>query len=294
MDRNPVAPPVVVGVDGSSSALDAVAWAADECARHHVPLRLVHAYFLPATGYPNMIVNASEVLAAFDAQGRLWLSEAEAAARAVNPGIAVETSIFSGSAIPLLIEESANARTVVVGSRGLGGFTGLLVGSTAAALTAHSRCPVVVVRDRVAGAGPVVVGVDGSPASESAIGFAFEAASTCDAPLTAVLSWTDVLVESSFQAVRFSMDWSEVEAEQQRLLAERLAGWQEKFPDVHVDRLVVRDRPERALLRLAETARLLVVGSRGRGGFSGLLLGSTSQALVHHAPCPLAVVRPTS
>jgi len=291
MDRNPVAPPVVVGVDGSPSALDAVAWAADECARHHVPLRLVHTYFLPATGYPNMIVNASEVLAAFDAQGRLWLAEAEAAARAVAPGIAVETALFSGTAIPLLIEESANARTIVVGSRGLGGFTGLLLGSTAVALTAHARCPVVVVRTRVAGAGPVVVGVDGSPASESAIGFAFEAASTRGAPLTAVLSWTDVLVESSFQAVRFSMDWSEVEDEQRRLLAERMAGWQEKYPDVVVERVVVRDRPVRALVRAAQHARLLVVGSHGRGGFTGMLLGSTGQALVHHAPCPVAVVR---
>ena len=291
MDRNPVAPPVVVGVDGSSSALDAVVWAADECARHHVALRLVHTYSLPATGYPNMIVNASEVLAAFDAQGRLWLAEAEEAARAVAPGIAVETSLFSGSAIPLLIEESANARTVVVGSRGLGGFTGLLIGSTAAALSSHSRCPVVVVRNRVAGAGPVVVGVDGSPSSESAIGFAFEAASTCDAPLTAVLSWTGVLVESAFQAVRFSMDWSEVEDEQRRLLAERMAGWQEKYPDVVVERVVVRDRPVRALVRAAQHARLLVVGSHGRGGFTGMMLGSTSQALVHHAPCPVAVVR---
>ncbi|HWO66413.1 MAG TPA: universal stress protein [Umezawaea sp.] len=291
MDRNQVAPPVVVGVDGSPTALDAVTWAADECARHHVPLRLVHTYFLPATGYPNLIVNASEVLAAFEAQGRLWLAEAEAAANAAAPGIAVETALFSGTTIPLLIEESANARTVVVGSRGLGGFTGLLLGSTAVALTAHARCPVVVVRARVAGAGPVVVGVDGSPASESAIGFAFEAASTCGAPLTAVLSWTDVLVESAFQAVRFTMDWSEVEAEQQLLLAERMAGWQEKYPDVVVERVVVRDRPVRALVRAAQHARLLVVGSHGRGGFTGMLLGSTSQALVHHAPCPVAVVR---
>ncbi|MEO6085674.1 MAG: universal stress protein [Umezawaea sp.] len=291
MDRNPVAPPVVVGVDGSPSALDAVTWAADECARHHLPLRLVHAYFLPATGYPNMIVNASEVLAALDAQGRLWLDEAEAVAHTVAPGIAVETSLFSGQAIPLLVDESEGARTVVVGSRGLGGFTGLLLGSTAAALTAHSRCPVVVVRNRTTDSGRVVVGVDGSPASESAIAFAFEAASMREAPLTAVLSWTDVLVESAFQATRFSMDWSEIEDEQQRSLAERMAGWQEKYPDVVVERVVVRDRPVRALVRAAQHARLLVVGTHGRGGFTGMLLGSTSQALVHHSPCPVAVVR---
>jgi nucleotide-binding universal stress UspA family protein len=167
-----------------------------------------------------------------------------------------------------------------------------MVGSTAAALAAHAHSPTVVVRGTTTTDGPVVVGVDGSPAGEAAIGFAFEAASLRDAPLTAVLSWPDSLLEGRVQSTLFTTAEAEIVQEQERVLAERLAGWQEKYPDVPVERVVVRDRAAHALLRIAEHARLLVVGSRGHGGFTGLLLGSTSQALVHHAPCPVAVVRP--
>jgi nucleotide-binding universal stress UspA family protein len=286
------AAPIVVGVDGSACALTAVNWAARECVRHHVPLRLVHGYELPVRGYPEILMAAHEVRGAIEEQGRTWLAEAETAARAAAPAVEVRTDLVEQGATPLLIEESQQARLVVLGSQGLGGFTGLLAGSTAVALTAHGRCPVVVVRGTDSEVGPVVVGVDGSPASEAAIGFAFEAASARDAPLTAVLTWTDFHVETGYGTPRPAIDWAQVENDELRLLAERLAGWQEKYPDVHVDRLVVRDRPVRALLGLAEHARLLVVGSRGHGGFTGMLLGSTSQALVYHSPCPLAIVRP--
>ncbi|MET1072725.1 MAG: universal stress protein [Umezawaea sp.] len=289
---NPVAPPVVVGVDGSATALDAVVWAAEDCARSHVPLRLVHCYILPTGGYPELIVDGRGFAAALEQQGRQYLDEAEAAALTAAPGVTVETRLLLTPPIPQLVEESKHARTVVLGSRGLGGFTGILIGSTAVALAAHGHSPIVVVRGGTALDGPVVVGVDGSPASEAAIAFAFDTASVLGAPLTAVLSWTDALVDSAFQATKFTMAELEDEEGRTRLLAERLAGWQEKYPDVPVDRVVVRDRPATALLRLAEHARLLVVGSRGRGGFTGMLLGSTSQALVHHAPCPVAVVRP--
>ena len=90
------------------------------------------------------------------------------------------------------------------------------------------------------------------------------------------------------------LDWDAVHEGERRLLAERLAGWQQEFPDVKVTRVVTRDRPVRSLLEAAHTAQLLVVGSRGRGGFSGMLLGSTSHALLHHSPCPVAVVRDRS
>ncbi|MEO6083333.1 MAG: universal stress protein [Umezawaea sp.] len=289
---NPVAPPVVVGVDGSATALDAVAWAADDCARHHLPLRLVHCYTFPTGGYPELIVDGQGFAAALEERGRQWLEEAEVAAHTCAPDVTVETRLLLTPTIPQLIEESKHARAVVLGSRGLGGFTGILIGSTAVALAAHGHCPTAVVRGTTTVDGPVVVGVDGSTASEAAIAFAFDAASVREAPLTAVLSWTDALVDSALQATRFTMAELKDEESQTRLLAERLAGWQEKYPDVTVDQVVVRDRPAPALLRLAENARLLVVGSRGRGGFTGMILGSTSQALVHHAPCPVAVVRP--
>ncbi|KOX14551.1 universal stress protein [Saccharothrix sp. NRRL B-16348] len=285
--------PIVVGVDGSASALAAVKWAAEEAARHRVPLKLVHAFLLPTRGYPEIVLTGHEVREAFEQQGSRWVDEAAAAARAAVPEVEVETAVVIDRPAAALIAASDGARLVVLGSQGLGGFSGLLAGSVAVAVTAHGKCPVVVVRDEIRRDGPVVVGVDGSPTSEEAIAYAFAEASLLGAPLTAVIAWTDFLVDSAYHS-RFTVDWSQVEDEQLRLLAERLAGWQEKYPDVHVDRVVVHDRPVRALLDAAKDARLLVVGSHGQGGFTGMLLGSTSQALVYHAPCPLAVVRATA
>ncbi|MFI6096522.1 universal stress protein [Lentzea sp. NPDC051213] len=283
------AAPVVVGVDGSSSALEAVRWAADDCTRHHAPLRLVHGYLLPTHGLPEALLTSTEVRRAIEAQARTWLDAAAEVARAEALGIEVTTHVATWGAATLLIEESREARLIVLGSQGLGGVTGLLVGSTALALASHGRCPLVVVRGTPPPRGPVVVGVDGSPASEAAIAFAFEAASMRDTSLTVVMAWHNFMIGSAPQV---EINWDHVEEEQQRLLAQRLAGWQEKYPDVQVQRVVVRDRPVRALMGFGEQAQLLVVGSHGHGGFAGMLIGSTSQALVYHAPCPLAIVRP--
>ncbi|MFE2752307.1 universal stress protein [Actinosynnema sp. NPDC059335] len=283
--------PIVVGVDGSTSALTAVEWAAEEAARHHVPLEILHTYVLPRRGYPDLVLTADNVRKAFEQQAWQWTEEAAAAARAATPATEVETSVVVDRPAAALVAASRHARLVVLGSRGLGGFTGLLLGSVAVAVTAHAQSPVVVVRGGFHEDGPVVVGVDGSPASERAIAFAFDQASSAGVPLTAVIAWTDFPVESAYQS-RITVDWSQVGGEQSRLLAERLAGWQEEYPDVHVVRAVVRDRPVHALLAAARGARLLVVGSHGAGGFRGMLLGSAGHALVHHAPCPVAVVRP--
>ncbi|GAA3873613.1 universal stress protein [Saccharothrix violaceirubra] len=280
--------PIVVGVDGSDSALDAVRWAATEAARHRVPVRLVHSYLMPDYAYPGVVVDPGEVRRELEARGAKWL----AAARAEVRHVPVDAELVHGGPAATLIERSEGARMVVLGAHGQGGFAGRLLGSVPTAVTAHGHCPVVVVRGEPS-SGPVVVGVDGSPVSEAALDYAFEAASTRDAPLVAVHAWTDWLVESAFGGLA-TPDAETVEADERRLLAERLAGRQEKFPDVKVDRVVVHDRPVRALMAHAARAALVVVGSRGRGGFTGMLLGSTSQALVHHAPCPVAVVRPVS
>jgi nucleotide-binding universal stress UspA family protein len=284
--------PIVAGVDGSASALSAVGWAAQECARHKVPLRLVHAYVLPTRGYPEVILAGTDIREAIEQLGRDKLEEAAAAARAAAPDVEVTTEVVCCGATALLIEESKTARLVVVGSQGLGTVTGMLVGSTALALSAHGKSPVIVVRGTAVADGPVVVGVDGSATSEAALAFAFETASLRRAQLTVLMCWTDFMVESAYTASRFTVDWAEVEADERRLLAQRLAGWQEKYPDVQVHPVVVRDRPVRALIRYGAEAQLVVVGSHGHGGFAGMLLGSTSQALVYNAPCPLAIVRP--
>ncbi|RAS71286.1 nucleotide-binding universal stress UspA family protein [Lentzea atacamensis] len=262
--------PVVVGVDGSSSALAAVAWAARACVRHDAPLRLVHAYTLPTRGYPEVISSARELRSAMYDQGRMWLSQAVAVARAEAPDVPVEHDLRMEHPTPVLLAESTRAREVVVGSHGLGGFTGALVGSTAVALSVHGECPVVVVRGQQHD-GPVVVGVDLSPGSDPALGFGFEEAAAMGVPLVAALAQVD---------------------EPSSSLNARLSGWPQKHPDVAVEELVVGERPIPSLLELGERAGLLVVGSRGRGGFAGMLLGSTSQALIYHAPCPVAVVRP--
>ena len=283
--------PIVVGVDGSASALAAVSWAAAECARHHVPLRLVHGFMVPVSGYPEFVITAVEARQAIEQQARDWLTEAAAAARATAPGVEITTQMLYCGGGGLLVEESKRARLVVVGSRGLGTVTGLLVGSTAVALAAHGHSPVVVVRGTETPHGPVVVGVDGSPTSEAALEFAFEAASSRGVVLIALMTSQDFTLDSAYNVSRIATDWAQVEEDERRLLAQRLAGWQEKYPDVQVHRVVLRDRPARALMRYGAEAQLLVVGSHGHGGFAGMLIGSTSQALVHHAPCPLAIVR---
>ena len=207
-------------------------------------------------------------------------------------GLDVEQQLIVGFPIPVLTAESERAQLVVIGDRGLGGVTGLLLGSVATALAAHAESPVVVVRgddEDPDPSAPIVVGVDGSPVSEAALAFAFDAAAARGVPLVAVHTWWDVSVDPAMAPL---LDWDAIERDERRLLAERLAGWGEKYPDVRVQRVVLRDRPAHALVEQSRGAQLVVVGSRGRGGFTGLLLGSVSHAVLQRAQCPVAVVRP--
>ncbi|WP_296374256.1 universal stress protein [Pseudonocardia sp.] len=283
---------VVVGVDGSEDSLRAVRWGADEAARRSVPLRLVHAFDRTAehvVGLPALGEQDRDILLE---QARRLLTEAAAVAETAFPGLEVQAQLVVGYPIPVLADESGRAQLVVLGSAGRGRFLELLAGSVASGLAAHGRCPVVVVRgaeqDRSA---PVVVGIDGTPASEAAIAFAFETASVRHAPLVAVHAWQTPLVGT------VPPDPAVVTAAEgvaHEILAERLAGWTEKYPDVHVRRAVVDDRPAPLLVREARGAQLLVVGSRAHGRLAGAFLGSVGHALVHRAPCPVAVVRPES
>jgi nucleotide-binding universal stress UspA family protein len=286
-------PPIIVGVDGSVSARQAVLWAAREAAHRKAPLRLVHATV--AIGGYTPVALPQEVYDALAGEGRESLRQATELVRDLTPGVDVSTDLRTGSPAQILVAESRAARMLVLGSRGLGGFTGMLVGSVAVALAAHGHCPIVVVRGEHTtdtGSRPVVVGIDGSPASEAAIGFAFEQASWLGVLLVALHTWSDTIPASTLPNVM--VDWKSVEEEEQRVLAERLAGWQEKYPDVSVQRVFTPGRPAHSLLVQTREAQLVVVGSRGRGGVKGMLLGSTSQALLHHSACPVAVVRPES
>jgi nucleotide-binding universal stress UspA family protein len=293
MGQNQTQRAVVAGVDGSECGLQAVRWAAAEALQRQLPLRLVAAHAWPSGGLvgdPGLGVDYRAVLRDV-VLGHLATAAADA--RQVAPELDIEQVEVTGYPVPVLLGESAHAEIVVLGDRGLGGFTGLLIGSVAVEVTAHASCPVIVVRgsepDRTGPRPePVVVGVDGSPTSEAATAFAFEAASLRRVPLVAVHVWRDVLVDATMAPL---LDWDVIDSDEREVLAERLAGWTEKYPDVPVRRLVARDRPARALVEESGRAQLVVVGSRGRGGFHGLLLGSVSQALLHHAHCPVAVVR---
>ena len=287
--------PVVVGIDGSESARMAADWAADEAARRRARLRIVHANLWPTVLMPGGHYPIQDQQPTLES-GQKMVHEAAEQARLRHPGLTVDEEVVTAPPADLMLTESRTAQLVVLGSRGLGGFTGLLVGSVSSAVAGHGACPLVVIRTsnpdgQPPTEGPVVVGVDGSPNDTPALRFAFEAADRRGAALIALHTWSDVSVEVPEREWHRFLDWEAVADSERRLLAERLAGWQQEFPDVQVQRVVTRDRPVRSLLRAAEPAQLLVVGSRGRGGFTGMLLGSTSRALLHHSPCPLAIVR---
>jgi nucleotide-binding universal stress UspA family protein len=263
----------------------------------HLPLRLVQAVKVPMVPYQGGLMDEGyfDGMAEF---GRQQLAGFQAEITGVHPDLDIHTEVVIADPVATLVAESETARLLVLGSRGLGGFTGILVGSTAVAVVARGHCPVAVIRGRTPDGvppvgGPVVVGLDGSPASEAAIAIAFEEASLRGAGLVAVHTWSEYRSDNAHAYARqFVVDWDAIDTREREVLAERLAGWQEKYPDVPVRRVVTRDRPVRALLEHAADAQLLVVGSRGHGGFTGMLLGSTSQALIYHATCPLLVARP--
>lgn len=286
---------VVVGVDGSDNARRAVRWGAAEARRRDLPLRLMIAFGWvhgSVAGHPELGESYREILLRH-AHEQLAAATAEATAEA--PGIDVETQLVVGSPIAVLGDEARRAHLLVLGDRGVGRIEGLVVGSVAAALAAHATCPVVVVRGAErdpseAASLPVVVGVDGSATSDAAVAFAFEAAAARRVSIVAVHSWWEPVFDPAMSAMVF--DWGAIQAEEARLLTQRMAGWTEKFPEVFVEHHVTRDRPAHSLLEQAAQAQLVVVGSHGRGGFSSLVLGSVSHALLHRSPCPVAVVRP--
>jgi nucleotide-binding universal stress UspA family protein len=194
----------------------------------------------------------------------------------------------------VLHEHSKAAELLVVGDSGRGRIASALVGSVALSVAARAACPVVVVRGLPAipsGTLPVVVGIDGTPLSEAALAFAYDAAAAWGVPLVAVHTWLD---EINDPALADLVDWQTAAVQAEEVLAERLAGWSEKYPDVPVERLVARGLPGHALLDQAAKAQLVVVGSRGHGEIAGLLLDSVSNALVHKATCPVAIVRATA
>jgi nucleotide-binding universal stress UspA family protein len=283
---------ILVAVDSSPQSDAAVRWAAHEAALRHLPVRLAHVVVPVTVSWP---------VASFAADYSKW--QEDNAQHAINQArnvlsahlgqietTAPETEVLYGYAVPTLVGASKDASMLVVGSRGIGAFGRAVIGSTSSGLVHHAHCPVVIVHsdqepsaDRTL---PVLLGVDGSEASEAATAFAFDEASHRGVDLVALHAWSDVGIFPLLGG-----DWHRYEDEGHEVLGERLAGWQERYPDVNVHRRIVCDLPARWLIEESRRAQLVVVGSHGRGGFAGMLLGSVSTAVAESANAPVVVVR---
>lgn len=289
---------VVVAVDGSDASKQAVRWAANTANKRGIPLRLASSYTMPQFLYAEGMVPPQELFDDLQAEALEKVEEARGIAHEVAPEIKIGHTIAEGSPIDMLLEMSTDVTMIVMGSRGLGGLSGMVMGSVSGAVVSHAKCPVVVVRedsavDENTKYGPVVVGVDGSEVSQKATEMAFAEADARNCELIAVHTWMDMQVQASLAGLAAAQQqWDEVERQQTNMLIDQLAPLVEQYPNVQVKKLITRDRPVRALTEASEGAQLLVVGSHGRGGFKGMLLGSTSRALLQSSPCPMMVVRP--
>ncbi|MEU7815998.1 universal stress protein [Pseudonocardia sp. NPDC049154] len=278
---------VVVGIDGSDHALQAVRWAAAEAQGRGVRLRLVAAVHPPRTDLvlPPRETDKQHLTRMRAARGPL--NTAAAAAAAVAPELEIDREVIGGAPAQVLVEESTTATLVVVGHRGRGGFTGLLLGSVGITLAAEATCPVVVVRGHTDRPSGVVVGVDGTPLGDAALGFGFAEAARRGGPLVAVRAWAEAALDPFLEPL---LDWDAIAADEREVLDRALAPWEEGFPAVDVRRVLVRANAAKTLIAQSGTAALVVVGSRGRDGLRGVMLGSVGQALLQHAPCPVAVI----
>lgn len=285
-------PPVLAAVDGSPSSYRAAAWAAVEASMHQCGLHLVNSWVLPVGFGPETTLSANDLQWLHD-EGDRVLSEAGHVARTAVSAqeLTVTAEAIDTLIVPALVQRSCSARMLVVGSRGLGAFQRGLLGSVGNAVTHHARCPVAVIHadtalDVAAAARPILVGVDGSGNSLPAVELAFDEAARRKVGITALHAWSDT--SGLDIPVR---NWDSAEESAKALLAENLAGYTEKYPDVSVRRVVTADRPVRSLLDASADAQLVVVGSHGRGGFASMLLGSTSNALLHAVDIPIVIVR---
>jgi nucleotide-binding universal stress UspA family protein len=259
-------------------------------------VQLLYSASLPLIGYP-ALGYPSDFVELTDREGRRLLDQAAQQITASQTDLEVDTVLSRSDPRRALVDASDGAALTVVGSRGGGRMQEVLLGSVALHVAAHGHSPVAVVPyDRDNRQGSVLVGVDGRADTEAAVGFAFDEAAVRGAELIAVMAF-DNNARQGFARRSITFEVGEAQ-EEHAVISEQLAGWAEKYPDVQVHEYVFRGRAAECLVGYAEQAplaqrpQLIVVGSRGRGGLTGFVLGSTSHAVIVHAACPVIVVRP--
>jgi len=282
---------IIVGVDGSSASDAAVSWAARDAAMRGVPVTLMHVVNPAAPTWSQLPV-LEQLKDQQRAEGRAMLADAGKIAHdAVTDAarLQIDGELLCSATVPTLIDRSRHADMIVVGTDGRGALIRGLLGSVSSGLLRHAHCPVAVIHEETPSTSqdaPVLVGIDGSEGSALAIKVAFEEASNRRAGLLALHAWSDLeLTELP------GIDWVEVKREEQRLLFEALAGWEERYPDVAVTKRLVCDRPAHALVEASRSAQLVVIGSRGQNVLTHAILGSVSNAAVQSMRAPVIVTR---
>ncbi|BBX99722.1 universal stress protein [Mycobacterium seoulense] len=290
---------ILVAVDGSAAALGAVRWAARDAALRNAPLALVHVVdaLLPEWFEAAALADLRQRQ---DQRARDFVSSAIKVAEehtGERDPVRIDSKVLRSATVPTLVGLSSGVEMVVVGYRGHGGvMAGGFLGSVSSALVYHAQCPVAVVHDKPTigddEPAPVLVGIDGSPASEAATAIAFEEASRRGVGLMALHAWADPRASGSRTLYQDSK-WDAQLSEEEETLAERLAGWHERYPEVGIDRRIEIGDPARWLIKASERAQLIVVGSHGCSRFRGRLLGSVGAAVVARAKAPVIVARPS-
>jgi nucleotide-binding universal stress UspA family protein len=284
---------IVVGIDDSPAARLAVQWAARDAELRKISLTLVHAISPEVSTLLRTPLPAGLMRWQQD-HGRRLVDEAlkvvEQASQRGGPA-GVHSEILSSAAVPTLVDLSKGAEMVVTGAQGSGRWPGRLLGTVSSGLLRYAHCPVAIIKDQdpampYPSQAPVLVGIDGSPASELATAVAFDEASRRHVGVIALHAWSDLDV-SEWPGI----DWPATQSMAEEVLAERLAGWQEQYPDVQVSRTVVQAQPARQLVEQSEEAQLVVAGSRGRGGFAEMLVGSVGETVAQMARVPVIVAR---
>ena len=292
METNPIpAGTIAVGLDGSTSAGQALAWAIDQAAAEHRPLTLVHAVgpegavWMDQAGFDHRIG-----LEAAQTSAQKLLAEARTEVERRAPGLEVHELLRVADPRDVLLQISEDASMVVLGSRGRGPVKSLLLGSVGVAVSRHASCPVVVHRPGNPGLvrHGVLVGSDGSDRSRLPLEFAYRQASLRQLPLTVVHAWWNVAAASSDERLD---EVRTVDAQEEgMLLSESISGMGEKYPDVRVVTELVKAVPDDLLVKMGARMNLLVVGSHHGGPASEVLFGSVAASVLEHASCPVAVV----